>query len=165
MATLEEYFNGTHGNSLEALKSLPNYATLLRTVDRAFVKGLEHLGGTREGTVLFAAMSHATFLAAVQAAASGQLPPAYMIMRGCVENAIYGHFLFHHRELKSVWSSRNASPEAKKRVRQEFTIGRMKTFLAEKDVHLAEQFGIIYDSTIDLGAHPNLWELTLSSSN
>jgi hypothetical protein len=155
MPTLREYFSGTHQNSLNALTNLPKYTELLQLIDDAFDAGLLHLGSTHEGTVLFAAMSHAAFLAAAQLAASGQLPPCYMVARGCVEDAIYAFFLFHHAELKTVWSERQDSPEAKKKVRQEFTIGRMRKLLAEKNTALAEQFSIIYDATIDFGAHPN----------
>ena len=96
MPTIEEFFKGIHQNSLNALSRLPKYAELLRTVDAAFEKGLSHLGSTHEGTVLFAAMAHASFLSALQLAASGQLPPAYMVSRGCVEDAIYAFFLYHH---------------------------------------------------------------------
>jgi hypothetical protein len=156
MPTLEEFFQGTHRNSLSALVSLPKYAEVLRAIDDAFEKGLSHLGSTtHEGTALFAAMSHAAFLSAVQLAASGQLPPSYMVTRGCVEDAIYAFFLYHHTELKGVWSARQASSDAKKKVRAEFTIVRMKRFLAKKNTALAEQFEIVYDATIDLGAHPN----------
>lgn len=155
MPTIEEFLKGTYQNSLNALSGLPKYAELLRVVDEAFEKGLMHLGSTHEGTVLFAAMAHAAFLGATQLATSGQLPPAYMVTRGCVEDAIYAFFLYHHPELKKVWSARQNSPEAKKKVRDEFTIGRMKKYLAEKNTSLAEQFALVYDATIDLGAHPN----------
>lgn len=155
MTTLEEFLAGTHQNSLNALSHLGRYTELLRVVNDSFEKGLAHLGSTHEGTVLFAAMAHAAFLGAAQLATSGQLPPAYMVTRGCVEDAIYAFFLYHHPELKGVWSARQTSPEAKKKVRDEFTIGRMKKFLNEKNAALAEQFALVYDATIDLGAHPN----------
>jgi hypothetical protein len=155
MPTLEEYFDGTNQNSHRALRDLPHHIGLLRTVDEAYAKVLAHLGTTHEGTVLFAGMSHAAFLATVQLGTSGQLPPAYVVMRGCVEDAIYAFFLFHHPELKAVWSARNDSPAAKKKVRDEFTIGRMKKFLSEKHSAIATQFEVVYDATIDLGAHPN----------
>ena len=155
MTTFEDYFRGTNRNSINALKRLPHYAELLRLLDDAFESGLSHLGSGREGAALFAAMAHAAYLTAVQLGTSGQLPPSAMVTRGCVENAIYGFFLYHHPELKKIWSGRQSSPGAKQKVRNEFKIGPMKRFLTEKNKALAEQFAVVYDATIDLGAHPN----------
>jgi hypothetical protein len=105
-------------------------------------------------------MSHAAFLAGVQLASSGQLPSSCMVFRGCLENGLYGFYLFHHPELKSVWMARHDSPDAKKKVRDEFTIGKLKKFLVASNQAVGKQFELVYDTTIDFGAHPNMLAFT-----
>src|SRR5205823_11419881 len=83
-----------------------------------------------------------------------------MVMRGCVENALYGFYLFHHPELKPVWMARHDSDAAKKKVRAAFPIAGMKKFLAEKDAAVGAQFDLVYETTIDFGAHPNTMAFT-----
>jgi len=152
---IEEYFDGVHRNSHIALQTHVEHADLLRTINRIFELILPALGIAGENSAIFAAMSHAAFLSAVQLATSGQLPPSFMVARGCVENAIYGFFLFHNPDLKKVWISRENDEESKATVRKEFTISRMKALLKEKERSVGEQFELIYNATIDFGAHPN----------
>lgn len=153
--SFEEYVDGVRSNSRIAIDEHPQHFALFTAIERSFERVLQALGNGSEGSAIFAAMSHAAFLSSVQLASSGQLPPAFMVARGCVENAIYGFFLFQNPELKEVWMAREDSGEAKKRVRTEFTIGRMKRCLTAHDLRLGEQFDLIYDATIDHGAHPN----------
>ena len=113
-----------------------------------------------EGTVAFAAMSHAAFLAAVKLAASGELLPSYFVFRGCLEDALYGFYLLNHPELKPIWTARQDSDDAKKQVRTAFTIGGMRKLLEEKSLSIGKQFGIVYETLIDFGAHPNTLAFT-----
>jgi len=160
MSTFEEYVEGTTGNAEDVLTRYEPFIKVLRTLNACYERLLPSLTSTGEGTSVFVAMSHAAFLAAVKLAVSGELPPAYMVFRGCLEDALYGFFLFHHRELRSVWMARQDSEETKKKVRKEFAIGTMRGFLTEKNPAVGEQFGIAYETTIDFGAHPNTLAFT-----
>lgn len=153
--TFHDYAQGVHNNTILALAANPQYVETLQTVNASFEGLLEHLGGSGEGAALFAGMAHGSFLAAINLATSGQLPPAYMVARGVTEAALYCHYLFHHPQLKKVWGAQHQSEEAKSKVRKEFTIRKMRDFLKTKSQVLAEQFSIVYGATIDLGAHPN----------
>jgi hypothetical protein len=160
MTAFEEYVDGTRSNARDVLTRYRPFITVLRTLNSAFESLLPTLGSTGEGAVFFVAMSHAAFLAAVKLAVSGELLPSYMVFRGCLEDALYGFYLFHHPELKPVWMARQQSEAARKKVREEFPIGRMRKFLTEKNQAVGEQFGLVYESTIDFGAHPNALALT-----
>jgi len=155
VSELTQYADGTHANSRITLERYGEYVRVLHTIDEAFRVMLPALRGMREGTALFMAMSHAAFLAAVRLAASGELPPAYMVFRGTLEDALYGFYLFHHPALKPVWMARHDSDAAKKKVRDEFRVGKMKKFLTDMQPAVGDQFGVVYDATIDFGAHPN----------
>jgi len=160
MPSLEEYIIGTYGNSRDVLTRFIPHITALRTVSAAYDQLLPELSGTGEGASVFAAMSHACFLAGVKLVTAGALPPGNMVIRGALENSLYGFYLFHHGELKQVWMNRHDSPAAKQRVRDEFPIGRMLRFLKEQNEAIGSQFDLVYNTTIDLGAHPNAMALT-----
>lgn len=160
MTSFEEYVAGTTSNAHGALSRYRPFITVLRTLNSTYELLLSQLTGIGEGTIIFAAMSHAAFLAAVKLATSGELPPSYMVFRGTLEDALYGFYLFHHPELKAIWIARHESEAAKKRVRDEFPIARMRKFLVGQNEAIGSQFGLVYETTIDLGAHPNALALT-----
>jgi hypothetical protein len=160
MSTLEQYVDGTAGNARQVLTRYRRFISVLRTLNLAYESLLSQLTGIGEGTILFAAMSHAAFLAGVKLATSGELPPAYMVFRGTLEDALYGFYLFHHPTLKPVWMARQESEAAKKKVRDEFPVGRMRKFLTEQNQAVGQQFGLVYETTIDFGAHPNALAFT-----
>jgi len=160
MVSFEDYIDGVRGNSRSTLQEHDQAVSVLRTLDSAYAEILPRLTGTREGTAIFAVMSHAAFLAGVELVTSGQIPSSCMVFRGCLENALYGFYLFHHPELKQVWMGRHDSAGAKKRVREEFPVGRMEKFLLEESEAIGTQFELVYDTTIDFGAHPNMLAFT-----
>lgn len=160
MTPFEEYVEGTRSNARNVLSRYAPFITVLNTLNSAYESFLPALGSSGEGAALFVAMSHAAFLTAVKLAVSGELLPSYMVFRGCLEDALYGFYLFHHPELKKVWSARQESEAAKNKVRDEFPIGRMRKFLTERNQAVGEQFGLVYETTIDFGAHPNALALT-----
>ena len=163
MTTFEEYVDGTRSNARDTLTRFTPFITVLRTLNAAYETLLPSFfstGLTGEGTVLFAAMSHAAFLAAVKLAAGGELLPAYFVFRGCLEDALYGFYLFHRPELKSVWMARQDSEHAKKKVRAAFQITPMRKFLGEQAQSVGDQFRVVYETLIDFGAHPNTLAFT-----
>jgi hypothetical protein len=155
MTSFEDYAAGTYQNASQALKRYPEFISALKSLDSVYDAVLPRLGAAGEGAAIFAGMSHAAFLCGVKLALSGELPPAYMVIRGCLEDALYGFFLFHNPHLKAVWMARQQSKDAKTKVRDEFKIGRMKKLLKEKNSPIATQFDVAYEATIDFGAHPN----------
>jgi len=163
MPTLEEYVDGTHNNARESLTRFVPFVTVLRTLNAAYdalLPAFTSTGFTGEGTVAFAAMSHAAFLSAVRLAASGELLPSYFVFRGCLEDALYGFYLLQRPALKSIWMARQDSDDAKKKIRATFTIGAMRKLLQEKNSSVGDQFNLVYETLIDFGAHPNTLAFT-----
>jgi hypothetical protein len=99
--------------------------------------------------------SHSAYRASAQLAISGQIPEAYMVLRGCLENALYGFYFYFDHESLSVWLDRNSSPAAKQKVKDEIRPARMLKLLKEKDNDLGGIANTLYDHIIDYGAHPN----------
>jgi hypothetical protein len=83
-----------------------------------------------------------------------------MVLRGCLENALYGFFLHEHPTLAEVWLARHDDESSKKRVKQQFKIGRMLDVLDAKDTATGRIVRELYARAIDWGAHPNERALT-----
>jgi hypothetical protein len=103
----------------------------------------------------FLIRSHSAYLAAVRLSLSAQVPESYMVLRGCLENALYGIYFSRNQELSKIWLQRHKSEEFKKRVRNEFTSGKLLKFLESIDKDNYIIASELYDKTIDCGAHPN----------
>lgn len=104
----------------------------------------------------FLLRAHSSYLAAVRLALSGQTSETFMVLRGCLENSLYGLYLSQNPASQETWLKRHEDEESYKKVKNEFKIRDMidKT-LKSKDPKLCKIFEELYDRTIDYGAHPN----------
>lgn len=99
--------------------------------------------------------SHSAFLCATRLAMSGHFSETFMVLRGCIERAVYGFHIHHHKDLNMTWLKRHNDEESKKIVKKEFKIGKLLSFLIEKDSLIGQRTKELYEFTIDYGAHPN----------
>ncbi len=113
-------------------------------------------------SALFFLRAHSSFIAGVSLGISGQLPEAYMVLRGSLENALYGLYFSSHEESAKLWLQRNQSPDLKKQVKDELKISHLIKHLASIDPRVGETTTKLYERTIDHGAHPN--QLALMSA-
>ena len=79
-----------------------------------------------------------------------------MLLRGCIENAIYGFYVWKKPELKTIWLKRNDSAANKEAVKDKFTVSKIMKTLGTADSGLRDEIAQMYDETIDQGAHPNV---------
>jgi hypothetical protein len=103
----------------------------------------------------FVVRAHSSFLGAVTLLLGGQIPEAYACLRLVLENSLYGFYLSKNPASRETWLRRSESDAAKKKVRDEFKYGHMLKTLkshASKEGNVAS---ILYEHTIDCGAHPN----------
>lgn len=137
----------------------PEYATM-QTVDAAYVTFMDALLNPQDPIApLFVLQAHAAFRAAAGLAMSGQSSPAFMVMRGCLESSLYGLYFNRHFETFEVWAHRHDDEEARRRVKNEFTIRRLRDCLGAIDPETNDVVGQLYEKTIDFGAHPNVLAL------
>lgn len=128
----------------------------LNEIDSIFRRAIDAMNHSRAWFAgFFLLRSHASYLGGVRFSVSGQLPEAYMVLRGCLENALYGLFIHENPEFREVWLRRHESEEAKNRVKAEFKIGRMLDLLEARDAAGGRAARELYERTIDYGAHPN----------
>jgi hypothetical protein len=111
-------------------------------------------------SALFFLRAHSSFLASVLLAMNGQLPEAYMVLRGSIENAVYGLYIFKNPHSAEIWLQRNDSPEMKKKAKNEFIFGNLLQCLKTEDTKIGDIVSDLYERTIDFGAHPNNFSIT-----
>lgn len=106
--------------------------------------------------------AHSSFRAAAQLVLSGQVPEAFMIIRGSLECALYANHMDAIPNAFEIWIRRSESPDARKRCIKEFSATRVFASLRQKHGPLADAMGRLYERTIDFGAHPNQAAVTSS---
>jgi len=78
-----------------------------------------------------------------------------MVLRGCLENAFYGFYLYNDQELQETWLKRHDDYKSKAKMRSEFTIRKVLDFMKTRDKSIYMISKDLYERTIDLGGHPN----------
>lgn len=107
--------------------------------------------------------SFSTYRAAVRLVASGQLFEATVLMRSILESAVYAWVCAESQEHREAWEKRGDGDEARKKSRRLFGWKDILGMLFEKNPELGSRVSKEYDDAIDLGAHPNVEGLSLSS--
>jgi hypothetical protein len=86
---------------------------------------------------------------------SGQVSEAYACLRQTLENTLYGFYFSKNPASREIWLRRPESDDAKKKVKNEFTIRNLLETLAASDSREGQIAETLYQETIDYGAHPN----------
>ena len=103
----------------------------------------------------FALRAHSSWLAAVSLAMSAQVLETFVVLRTCLESALYGLHIARNPSLREVWLRRSDSSQHKAQVLKEFQIRVLIDTLSKEDAHEAQVAKTLYDQCIDDGAHPN----------
>jgi len=153
---LSKFIQDTTENAYATFHNLKDWFNRLKGIHMAFSKAAENMNRTPDYiTSFFLFRSHSAFLAGVKLALSGQVPEAYMVLRGSLECALYGLYVARKAAVREVWLRRDESEEAKRKVRREFKVGNLFEVLDTDDHKLREIAGTLYERTIDYGGHPN----------
>jgi hypothetical protein len=135
--------------------------TLLTAVDDAFGKITENLLNINPlMPAFFLFRSRASYLGAVRLALSGQVPETYMVLRGCLENSLYGLHIFRVPDAYEIWLKRHNDEKSLKQCGSEFQYANVLKSLKAENMGLGEIVGRLYKATIDYGGHPNEASLT-----
>ena len=160
--SLSEFIKVAYENTFATYVNLRAEYKLLEDIDKIFRILIENLINTPEWFAgFFLLRTHSSFLGGARLTLSGQIPEAFMVLRGCLENAIYGLYLSRHPESRKTWLRRHHNKEAYEKVKNEFRMGRLlDDFLSKVDKNLYQMANTLYKRTIDYGAHPNEAALT-----
>jgi len=120
---------------------------------RKAIDGLNHSNDWFAG--LFLLRAHSNFLAACRMTWSGQIPECYAMLRSCLENALYGLYLARNPNSRETWLRRHDSDAHRRKVKDEFKMRTMLELAKSIDTKEGSVAELLYDRTIDNGAHPN----------
>jgi hypothetical protein len=87
---------------------------------------------------LFPIKAHSAFLAAVNLIMSTQAQEAFMVMRGALENSLYGYYIYKHPELAEVYLRRDENEQTNREVRKKFQNKTIIELLKTDDKHLVK---------------------------
>jgi hypothetical protein len=149
-------FDNARGNEFATYANIKGEIQRLIDIDalyRKVVDGLNHSKDWFAG--FFVLRAHSNYLAACRMSWSGQIPECYALLRSCLENALYGIYLAKNPDSRETWLRRHDSDQHKRKVRNEFKIRTMLDFAKEIAKNEGEPAKILYERTIDYGAHPN----------
>ena len=101
---------------------------------------------------------HSSILAAIRLALSGQAPESYAVIRCAIEQAWYALHIAKDPfppKRNEIWRSRDTDESSKSRCKSEFLIASVFSTHRSIDPATANRMHVLYETTIDFGAHPN----------
>ena len=105
---------------------------------------------------MFLGRAHAAYLSAFYLSISGLVPECFMLIRGCIENALYALYVHRTPSMQQIWLDREKDEDAKNTCRNSFTYRKALKALEDEDASLKKTIHDIYQDSIDCGAHPNV---------
>jgi hypothetical protein len=162
--SLTEYIDTAINNIAATHANDKNEYPLIKEIDSIYLEiaqGLNNPGGRVVESILLL-RSHAAFRAAAMLAMCGMGPETFVQLRSCLENALYSLHIHKNSGYDEIWLNRHTDDKSLKEVKNKFKMGDVKNTLKETDKTNYKVASILYDRTIDFGAHPN--EMASTSS-
>lgn len=153
---ISKFFDAARLNEFATFANLKDEIGRLSDIDLAYRKAIDGVNHSKDWFAgFFILRSHSNFLAACRLCWSAQIPESYALLRSCLENALYGLYLAKNPESRETWLRRHDDATAKKKVKDEFKIVMLLGLAAAVDGKEGAVAKVLYERTIDFGAHPN----------
>ena len=153
---ISKFFDAARSNEIATFANHTEWVARLSDIDLGYRKSINGVNHSKDWFAgLFLLRAHSNYLAACRLCWSVQLPESYALLRSCLENALYGLYLAKHPEFREIWLRRGEDAAAKQKVKDKFKVGAMLGFAAAQDTREGGIAKVLYELTIDSGAHPN----------
>lgn len=153
---ISKFFDAARLNEFATFANLKREVARLSDIDLVYRKAIDGLNHSEDWfSGFFVVRAHSNFLAACRLCWSGQVPESYALLRSCLENALYGLYLARNPESCETWLRRHDDAATKKKVKDEFKVGTLLNLAAAVDTTEGAVARVLYERTIDSGAHPN----------
>lgn len=159
---LSAFIDAAANNMFATFDNLKNEWLLLANIDSTLYRFANSGNATASQLVpyMLAAYAHAAFRGAVRHAVSGEPPCAFMVLRGCLETALYAAYMIQNPDSVEVWLRRHDDEKSEGRAKSTFSYGNTRRSYEKLDAEGAQVVHKLYQRTIDFGAHPNERALT-----
>jgi len=154
--SLSKFLDDAEHNTMATYVNCRPQYQRLSDIDTVYRLMMDNLNQSSEFFAgFFLIRTHYSYLAANRLALGGQVAEAFMVLRGCLENALYGLLVAFDTTRQEIWLRRHDDEASKKRVKEEFTIRKVMDHLKEIDERTQTIAKKLYDQTVDYGGHPN----------
>lgn len=154
---LSEFLELAHRNRFATFVNKPDWYRRLADVDACFATiSRDWINPQSEVAAFLLLRCHSAYRAACGAALAGQTVEAFVLLRAGLEAAGYALHIQRNAPLAVTWLKRHDSDDDMKAAKKSFEIRAIKKTLAAADRKTSEVFEMLYQRTIDHGAHPNV---------
>ena len=158
---LSKYLEFAHNNIYANFINCSEDFNKLQKLDGAFKKIVENI--SNQDDIVFGLLMmrcHSSFLNAIRILLSGAIPETYILLRSTIEASLYCLHMDGRDDLWNIWLNRHQSDVDLTKCRNEFSYKNIKKSLHKKDFQLCKVIDILYEGTINFGAHPNEMAVT-----
>jgi len=153
---LSKFIQGTTDNTYATFHNLKEWYNRLSDINVSFGDATQNMDRAQDWFAsFFLFRAHSAYLAGIRLALSGQVPEAYMVLRGALECALYGLYVARKPSVSEIWLRRDEDEVSRRKVRKEFKVANVFQVLELEDQKLRKIAGNLYERTIDYGSHPN----------
>lgn len=154
--TLPNYLRATIDNLNHHIEQPPRVMGMIKEMDRIFQEEIfAHDYETTAMSMLLAINSYMMLSNAVLQALSGHAVAVLPVARTALESACYAYLTSDDDEMCTIWFERGKSNTATDKCRKRFSIKATAAKLEHISPEMAEYIQLLYESTIEYGAHPN----------
>ena len=154
--SLGEFLDAARHNMMATVANLRQQYDALATIDQLYCDVIDNLNPNLEFvSAFFLFRTHSSFRGAARLCLSGQVAEAYMVLRSCLESALYGLYVAGVTNRQEIWLHRHVDHASRQRVRNVFTTGNVLNHLKSIDAKTHDIARSLYEQTIDYGGHPN----------
>jgi hypothetical protein len=157
---LARFLDAATGNTYATAYQHPAWYGCLTAVEREYDQIVCALDNSQSVIgAMFVLRAHAAYLGGTRLVLGTQVPEAYMVLRGCLESALYGLYLARHPDAAQRWLRRQDGPADRAASKRALQASTLSAYLAKVDSATHARYQRMYEGCIDRGAHPNTWAL------
>lgn len=164
---LTNFLGLTEEQVLASVATYPDWLNILVSVDRALVTRasdiFHQVDETRRPSAQLFMRAFGTYRAACRLALSGQLFETMVLLRSIMESAVYAWKCARSPEHREAWLARADDAAAREAARGRFAWGPLIREIVASYPRFGPSLKEAYEKSIDLGAHPNVEGIQLSS--
>ena len=135
----------------------------LKNIDGFYQKVIDHLLNAPDFlAALLLLRAHSAFRGACRMSLSGQISECFVLLRSCIEYSLYALHINKNPEAGDKWIKRHNDKESLKKAKKEFQYANVIKTLESIDPKICATSKLLYERTIDFGAHPNERSITSS---
>ena len=153
---LSHFFEAAHRNQWATFARKPEQFALLSKLDACFEKVANGLINPQNKlAALMFLRCHAYYRSACQNAVAGQVVETFVMIRACLECAGYSLHMSKASGADLIWLSRHDGDAEMKAAKDVFKVAKVRATISSCNRKAGEVFDLLYQTSIDLGAHPN----------